>query len=136
MMRNLAAIPATLDATMDFRAGPPTQTVQTVTVSGQASAAQLASAGLDTTPVVTGAMQLNATLTERRNGSGELAISSDDAFHLPALPGRIEDAFRRRLVPLPPAGASGLSGCAGRPRSPAPQRESQPSFFPFTAGDK
>ncbi len=73
----LAAIPAALDATMDFRAGPPTQAVQTVTISGQATAAQLASAGLDTTPAVAGPMQLNATLTERRNGSGELAISSD-----------------------------------------------------------
>ena len=73
----LAAIPAALDATMDFRAGPPTQAVQTVTISGQATAAQLSSAGLDTTPVVAGPMQLNATLTERRNGSGELAISSD-----------------------------------------------------------
>ena len=73
----LAAIPATLDATMDFRAGPPSQAVETVTVSGNATAAQLASAGLDTTPVAAGPMQLNATLIERRNGSGELAISSD-----------------------------------------------------------
>lgn len=73
----LAAIPAAIDATMDFRAGPPTQTVQTVTISGRTTAAQLAAAGLDTTSVVSGPMQLNATLTERRNGLGELAIASD-----------------------------------------------------------
>ena len=34
----LAAIPAKLDASMDFRAGPPTQVMQTVTVSGQPDA--------------------------------------------------------------------------------------------------
>jgi hypothetical protein len=74
---SLAAIPATIDATMDFRAGPPAQAVQTVTISGKTTAAQLASAGLDTTSVVSGPMELNATLTERRNGLGELAIASD-----------------------------------------------------------
>ncbi len=73
----LAAIPAAIDATMDFRAGPPTQAVQTVTISGKTTAAQLADAGLDATPMVSGPMQLNATLTERRNGLGELAIASD-----------------------------------------------------------
>lgn len=73
----LAAIPATIVATMDFRAGTPTQAVQTVTVTGKTTAAQLASAGVDTTSTVSGPMQLNATLTERRNGSGELAVASD-----------------------------------------------------------
>lgn len=74
---SLAAIPAAIDATMDFRAGPPTQAVQTVAISGKTTAAQLASAGLETTSVVSGPMQLSATLTERRNGLGELAITSD-----------------------------------------------------------
>lgn len=73
----LESIPATLDAAMDFRAGPPTQALQTVTVTGQADAAQLTAAGLDATSVMSGPIQLSATLTERRNGSGELAVASD-----------------------------------------------------------
>jgi AsmA-like C-terminal region len=73
----LAAIAAQIDAAMDFRAGPPAQVLQSVTVTGEPSASQLASAGLDATPVVTGPMQLQATLTERRNGQGELGITAD-----------------------------------------------------------
>jgi len=73
----LAAIPARLDASMDFRAGPPTQVLQSVTVSGQPDARQLAVAGLDATSVVSGPMQLQAILTERRNGRGELAVTAD-----------------------------------------------------------
>jgi hypothetical protein len=73
----LAAIAAQIDAAMDFRAGPPTQVLQSVTVSGKPDASQLASAGLDATSVLTGPMQLQATLTERRSGQGELAITAD-----------------------------------------------------------
>ena len=73
----LASVPATVDASMDFRAGPPTQAVQTVTVTGQANAAQLAAVGLDATSVLSGPMQLSATLTERRNGAGDVAVASD-----------------------------------------------------------
>lgn len=73
----LAAIPARIDAVMDFRAGPQAQVLQSVTVSGQPDARQLAAAGLDATSVLTGPVQLLATLTERRNGQGELAITAD-----------------------------------------------------------
>ncbi len=73
----LASIPATLDARMDFRAGPPTQALQTLTVSGQADVAQLAAAGFDASSVMSGSTQLSATLTERRNGSADLAVASD-----------------------------------------------------------
>jgi hypothetical protein len=73
----LAAIAAQIDVAMDFRAGPPAQLLQTVTVSGQPDARQLAAAGLDATSVLTGPMQLQATLTERRNGQGELGITAD-----------------------------------------------------------
>jgi hypothetical protein len=73
----LAAIPAQLDVAMDFRAGPPTQVTQSVTVSGRPDASQLAAAGLDATPMLSGPMQLQATLTERRNGLGELGITVD-----------------------------------------------------------
>ena len=73
----LASVPATVDASMDFRAGPPTQVLQTLTVAGQANATELAAAGLDATSVLSGPMQLSATLTERRNGSGDVAVASD-----------------------------------------------------------
>jgi hypothetical protein len=73
----LASIPARLNAAMDFRAGPPSQVVQTVTVSGQPDAGQLAAAGLDTTSLLSGPVQVQGTLTERRNGQGELAVAAD-----------------------------------------------------------
>jgi len=73
----LAAIPAKLDAAMDFRAGPSTQVVQTATISGSADARQLAAAGLDATPLLSGMTQLQAVLTERRNGQGDVMVNAD-----------------------------------------------------------
>jgi hypothetical protein len=73
----LASIPAKLDAAMDFRAGPPAQVVQNVTVSGQPDARQLAAAGLDATSVLSGPAQMQAVLSERRNGQGELSVTAD-----------------------------------------------------------
>ena len=73
----LAAIPAKIDATMDFRAGARTQVLQTVTVSGQPDARQLAAAGLDATNIVDGPIPLQATLTEQRSGRGELTVQGD-----------------------------------------------------------
>jgi hypothetical protein len=73
----LASIPAKLDAVMDFRAGPPSQVVQSVTVSGQPDARQLAAAGLDATSVMNGAAQVQAVLSERRNGQGDIAVTAD-----------------------------------------------------------
>ncbi len=73
----LAAIPAKLDAALDFRVGPPTQVVQSATISGQADARQLAAAGLDATPLLSGMTQLQAVLTERRSGQGDVAVSAD-----------------------------------------------------------
>ena len=62
---------------MDFRAGPPTQVLQSITASGQPDARQLAAAGLDATSVMTGPAQMQAMLTERRNGQGDLAVAAD-----------------------------------------------------------
>jgi AsmA-like C-terminal region/Protein of unknown function len=73
----LSMIPAKVDASMDFRAGAQTQVLQTVTVSGEPDAQQLAAAGLDVTSMVTGAIPLQATLTEQRNGRGELTVQGD-----------------------------------------------------------
>ena len=73
----LASIPAKLDAVMDFRAGPPSQVLQSVTVSGQPDARQLAAAGLDATSLLNGAAQVQAVLSERRNGQGDVAVTAD-----------------------------------------------------------
>ena len=73
----LASIPAKLDAAMDFRAGPPTQVVQSVTVAGQPDARQLAAVGLDATSLMNGPAQLQVVLNERRNGQGDLAVTAD-----------------------------------------------------------
>lgn len=73
----LAGISARLDGTMDFRAGPPTQIVQTMTISGQPDTRQLAAAGLDVTSVVNGPAQLQAVVSNRRNGQGDVAVSAE-----------------------------------------------------------
>ena len=73
----LAAIPAKIDVAMDFRAGPSTQVVQSVTVSAQPDVRQLAAVGLDATQLMSGAPQVQAVLTERRNGQGDVAVAAD-----------------------------------------------------------
>ena len=73
----LASVPAKFDAAMNFRAGPPTQVVQSATVSAQPDARQLASAGLDATSVLSGPAQMQAVLSERRNGFGDVAVTAD-----------------------------------------------------------
>ena len=77
----LAGIPASLNAAMDFRAGPPTQVLQRVTVSGRADAKQLAAAGLDATGLLAGPIDLQAVLTEQRNGSGAVSVTADLTRH-------------------------------------------------------
>jgi hypothetical protein len=62
---------------MDFRAGPPTQVVQSVTASAQPDARQLAAAGLDATSVMSGPAQMQAVLNERRSGQGDVAVTAD-----------------------------------------------------------
>jgi len=73
----LAAIPAVIDGAMDFRAGPPSQVVQRVTVSGETNAKALAAAGLDTMDTLSGPMGLQAVLTEHRDGTGSVALDAD-----------------------------------------------------------
>jgi hypothetical protein len=72
----LAGIQSALVATMDFRAGPPTQTLQRITLTGHPTAAQLARAGLDATEVLAGPMDLRAVLTEHRDGSGDVRLTA------------------------------------------------------------
>jgi hypothetical protein len=72
----LAGIPATLDAAMDFRAGPPSQVLQRVAAAGRADAKQLAAAGLDLTDMLAGPVDLRAVVTEQRDGSGSVAVDA------------------------------------------------------------
>ncbi len=73
----LAAIPAQLAVEMDFRSGPPAQTLQRITVNAEPSTAQLAGAGLDAGDFASGTASLKATMTERRDGAGEIALQAD-----------------------------------------------------------
>jgi hypothetical protein len=73
----LAGIPASLDAAMDFRAGPPTQVLQRVAVTGRPDAKQLAAVGLDATDLLAGPIGLQAVLAEQRNGSGSVSVDAD-----------------------------------------------------------
>jgi hypothetical protein len=73
----LAAVPVTLEGTMDFNGGPADQVVQRIVVSGQPDATQLDAAGLRVTDVVHGPIPVNVVLTERRNGDGSLVVSGD-----------------------------------------------------------
>ena len=73
----LAGIPVTVDGTMDFRPGPPTQVVRRVVVTGRPTPRQLLTAGLDPANVLAGEIPGTATLTERRNGESEIAVEAD-----------------------------------------------------------
>ena len=63
----LAGLPATLDAKLDFRAGPPAQVLQDMTVSAAVDDARLASFGLDATGV------------GKRDGAGDRAAGAAGA---------------------------------------------------------
>ena len=73
----LAGVPAILKASMDFRAGGPGQILQRINVSSRPSAQQLAAAGLDVGTVLDGMLGLDATLNERRDGAGDIAVTAD-----------------------------------------------------------
>jgi hypothetical protein len=73
----LAGIPASLAATMDFRAGPPSQVVQRFVVNGRADAKQLAAAGLDASAVLSGPVGLHVVLSEQRSGAGVVDVAAN-----------------------------------------------------------
>lgn len=73
----LAGIPASVQGGMDFRAGKPDQVLQRITVSGRPNERQLAAVGLDTGEALAGPIGLEATLTERRDGGGDIAVTAD-----------------------------------------------------------
>jgi hypothetical protein len=73
----LGGIAAQIDGSLDFRSGPATQVVQRIAVSGRAGAGQLSAAGLDAGETLFGEVPLQAVLTERRNGDGEVTVDAD-----------------------------------------------------------
>jgi hypothetical protein len=73
----LAAMPVTLDGTMDFTPGLPDQIVQRIALSGKPDAAQLDAAGLPVTAIVAGPVAISAVLVERRSGEGSVTIAGD-----------------------------------------------------------
>ena len=73
----LAGIPSNVNASMDFRAGGSSQVLQRITVDARPTARELAAAGLDLGPALEGPVGLAATLTERRGGEGDIAITAD-----------------------------------------------------------
>jgi hypothetical protein len=73
----LAAIPASLGLQMDFRAGPPQQVLQRVTLAASPTGPQLAAIGVDTNGILTGMPDLRATLAERRDGTGQATLHAD-----------------------------------------------------------
>jgi hypothetical protein len=73
----IAATPAQLQASMNFRSGPPDGIVQQIGVTGRPDAQELASAGLDPGGFLAGPVPLAVEVTERRNGSGSVGVTAD-----------------------------------------------------------
>jgi hypothetical protein len=74
---DLAGIPSQLAVEMDFRNGPPSQVLTKVTVSGSANEKELARLGADPSDVVKGIVGVRASLQERRDGRGDVAVHLD-----------------------------------------------------------
>jgi hypothetical protein len=74
---DLAGIPSQLSVAMDFRNGPPSQVLTKVNVSGNANEKELARLGADPSDFVTGPVGIQASLQERRDGRGDIAVHVD-----------------------------------------------------------
>jgi len=68
---------AQLGGQMDFRNGPPSQVLETITASGQADARQLAQVGISAGTIYSGTAGLRVTYTQRRDGTGGLDVNYD-----------------------------------------------------------
>ncbi len=78
----IAGIASQVKAAMDFRAGPPSEIVQSATITAATSAAALAAAGLDTAGLdngrtLTGPIGLHAAWQQQRSGAGSLAVKAN-----------------------------------------------------------
>ena len=106
----LAGIDADLAAEMDFRAGPPAQVMQKVTVSGRASAQQIAAAGLDAGPLLSGTADLNVGTDRAPRRAGRVAgRCRPDPRGPDRRPDRLAQARRE------PGEALGAAGARPRP---------------------
>ncbi len=74
---SIAEIPVRLALDMDFRAGPPTQVEQSVTLNATLTPAQLAGLGLDTGDALSGSASVSARLAIRSDQQGEATLSAD-----------------------------------------------------------
>ncbi len=74
---DIASIPTKLEAEMSFRSGAPGQVVRRIVASGRATARQLAAAGLDAGDALAGDVTAKATITDRRDGTGEILVDAD-----------------------------------------------------------
>lgn len=73
----LAATPVTLRGAMDFTAGPPTQVVQRVVVTGRPSVGALRDGGVDVSGWAAGTMPVTITVLDRRAGPETVSIDGD-----------------------------------------------------------
>ncbi len=75
---SVAGMPSQVGVTMDFTAGPPGHVTQTAAVRGRATPQQLAAAGVDASPVLTGGtVGVAAELTERENQGATITVAAD-----------------------------------------------------------
>ena len=73
----LAGIPVRMNAAMDFQAGPPTQPVSHLTLTGTATGAALAAAGVQTGGVLEGPAAIRVGLIALRNGHTDVSLHAD-----------------------------------------------------------
>ncbi len=73
----VARIPVSFAGDMDFRAGPQSQVLERVTVTGRGSMDQLADAGIDARSAMSGKVAVRAQLVQRRNGEGLVEMGAD-----------------------------------------------------------
>lgn len=73
----IATIPAALDGDFDFRAGPPSQVQQRITVSARPRVEQLAALGLATGDALSGTLGLRAVVSQRRDTTADIAVNTD-----------------------------------------------------------
>ncbi len=73
----IAGIAGQVKAALDFRAGSASQIIQQANVTGSATAAALAAAGIDTFGALKGPVVAQASWQRQRGGAGSLAFSAD-----------------------------------------------------------
>ncbi len=73
----VARIPVGFAGDMDFRAGPPSQVLERVTLTGSGTMDQLADAGIDARSAMSGTVAVRAQLVQRRSGEGLVEMGAD-----------------------------------------------------------